>query len=698
MNKKTEWTVQVAIAVVCWLVTASVGLACGPYYGSGLLQDRERALLSLEDGSFAAEAPLLVPPPEGLPREAETIEREALDRRWLSAEQRVLVTRLRELESAEQAYAQGDALPEAIRAYTAGAVAWYADDLPAAKHWFTRAAEQSPASNDPWPLMGEYMLARVNKQLLIWPAERWDFDDEAALAERQALAEAAVAGFERVRDRVRAGEIDPLGLSVGSLGEQAGVHDELGQLQEQILLYAQQAALGSHAGRTSLLFLARWIRIGPDRLDEALATDVGLDLMVLFAYTHFPSRVGPNSSETWRAYSDFGMGRPGPGSLQTVDVLARILDRVEALPAEQWPATDRLAALLYRQGHYDWAERAVAGADGPLADWVRAKLSLRADRPEQAAEYFQLAMRGFEGVQWDRNSFHQRHADPSCLIAAEAGLLALSRDELTSGFELMVAAGPRNWLDAAYLAEYVLTLDELQAAVDRMPAPSVDFDEADPEAEFDPDWPFYGTPARDVHTAAHYLLARRLMREGRYEEAIGYFPWAVSREHAQRYAELMTPVSGESELQRAQRLFEAARMTRLYGLRLLGWETEPDYAAYGANFRLDTGVAEVLSTFEDPAQRAWMAQREIEGVESGRIRMGERYSYRYAASELADQAADHLPPESETFAAVLCHATRWLLLRNSEVALRYYRRYREEGQPVEWQDRFGQDCPEPDWG
>ena len=695
-NGGLDMVIRVGLLLVIGLVAIPAALACGPYYGSGLLADRQKALLRLEDGSFAAEAPKLVTPPHGLPRESQTIGREALDERWLSARQRALVERLSEMESAEQAYSQGESLPEATRAYSAGAVAWYAANLSEAKRWFGRAAEQPPAENDPWPLMGEYMLARTNKRLLVQSLEARDIDDDAAESKRLALADEALTGFERVRARVRAGEVDPLGLSIGSLGEQAGVHEELGQLQEQMMLYAQQAALGSQAGRQSLLFLARWIRIHPELLDEALQSALGLDLMVLFAYTHFPAQVGPESNETWNAYGNFGRRPPRSQRLETINVLEKILGRLDALPSERWPATDRLAALLYRQGHYEWAERAVSGADSPLADWVRAKLALRDDRVEQASDYFEAAMRGFEGVEWKRDDYYGTERKPSCMIAAEAGLLALSRDELTTGFELMLMAGPANWLDAAYLAEYVLTLDELRTVIGRLPY-NEDLVDSDQYFNYRSNWPFYGSPSRDVYTAARYLFARTLMRASLFDEAIDYFPWQVTRDHARRFAAQMTAPEDESDEMKARRLFEAARMARDYGLRLLGWETEPDYAVYGANHHLNSGVGEVLDSFDDPAQRRWMAEREVQGVLEGRIRPGRRYSYRYTAAALANRAADFLQPESEDFAIALCHAARWLTYIDHGAAKQYFQRYQGEGQVFSWHARFGQECPDPSW-
>ena len=111
----------------------------------------------------------------------------------------------------------------------------------------------------------------------------------------------------------------------------------------------------------------------------------------------------------------------------------------------------------------------MALADSPLADWVRAKLALRNNQPEAAAEHFHQAIRGFRGeANWDEHHPVWDSRRPASRVAAEAGLLALTRNEVISSLKLMLEAGAIYWLDAAYLADYVLTVDELVEVVQTM--------------------------------------------------------------------------------------------------------------------------------------------------------------------------------------------------------------------------------------
>ena len=217
---------------------------------------------------------------------------------------------------------------------------------------FQKAAEQRGDARNPWPLMGEYMRARGHARVALMA------DDLTADSQAREAAEMAMAGFEATRERVRAGEPDPLRLSVASLGEQARLLKRLGRLQEAIQLYAEQAALGSDSGRQSVFFMTRWARTQPEALEAFLDFPLGRELLVLYAYTHFPSSSATRDNEAWSAYrhqNDSGDERVG-----FRDVFEQILNRLESLPPEQLPATDRLAALLYRQGHFERAERTVA--------------------------------------------------------------------------------------------------------------------------------------------------------------------------------------------------------------------------------------------------------------------------------------------------------------------------------------------------
>ena len=140
---------------------------------------------------------------------------------------------------------------------------------------------------------------------------------------------------------------------------------------------------------------------------------------------------------------------------------------------------------------------------------------------------------------------------------------------------------------------------------------------------------------------------------------------------------------------RAEGYYQAARLARSQGMELLGYELGPDQAWNGGNYggELDKPVQAggLLTAEEARLQNASAAQP------------NRRYHYRWVAADLADRAADLLPPRSQAFAAVLCKASGWINYRDLDGARRYYQRYVKQGPYVEWAGNFGFDCQEPDF-
>src|SRR5262249_20819529 len=141
----------------------------------------------------------------------------------------------------------------------------------------------------------------------------------------------------------------------------------------------------------------------------------------------------------------------------------------------------------------------------PLSAWINGKLALRRGDRSAALACLSDAVKGLAP---DRVARSQARA--------EAGLLRVSSGEFAPALELCFGAvedrwsGHRSfadyWTDLAYLAERVLTLDELLPIVDRLapPPPRAALVAA---SEHEQELP--AMKLRDI-------AARRLMRAGRY--------------------------------------------------------------------------------------------------------------------------------------------------------------------------------------
>lgn len=660
----------------------SPALACGPDFPLTLLDQRQQTLSELPEGSFEYEVSRLVDmsayrlKPVEERWHAEARELRPADAEGLSEALRARLRRLRQVGSAEAVLSQADGLPPAVVHYTAGAVAWRVRDVEDAITQFETVRALPIEQRGNHGPMAAYMLGKLYR------------------------GEASQAMYAELRAEVQAGAPDPLGLAVASFGEEARDLLEAGEYARAVELYAQQAALGSNSGRMSLLFVARRLAPNAEARAQLLSTASGRGLLLayLFARSFELPPALPAPGEPVQIYDPWN----GPyGSPDSASVLAVFAELDAALSAED-PARERLASIAYRAGRYDDAERALRDAQGGMAHWLRAKLALRRGDSETASAAYALAIRAAgEGEVWtarpdeiDAYRPSEAPVDTRCRIQAEAGIVALTRNDYLQAMDLFYAAAARYWTDAAYLAERVLTVDELQDFVQRV-AP-------EPQREQNDEWVF-GT--RHHAAALRGLLARRLLREGRGREALAYFDDEGLRAHATRYVEAREAMQRGDRVARARAGFEAAELARWQGMELLGTQLGPDYAEYGGMFSPGERWIEVEVPGSDETEwRQVPAQPDPLALADERARIERsspvpthRFHYRGLAANLAETAATQLPPRSQAYAALMCQATRYVLDTEFERGQQLYRRYLREGPYVPWGARFGQECPAPDF-
>ncbi len=506
----------------------------------------------------------------------------------------------------EPEHARSNCAGPSCALYDAGAAAFNAGDVAVAKKNFEAILALSPTDQAPRATWAAFMLCRMG-----------EIGEGGACATVRALASQGVP--------------DPLGLAAASLGAEAKVHLEAGDVVGAIEGYALEAVIGDSASATeSLAIVARGI------LDAARAAPHDARLAAL------------KSPITQRLVASYAINRllaPSPELDHAVGLLV-----AQAPSLEAW--SDRAAAAAYRQGRYDDAKTLVsASPETPLGLWVRAKLALRDGQLDDAAALMRVAAQSFPAVD-----------DTTRLaVVGTEGVLAIERGDYALAFDRLYAGG--SWLDAAYIADRVLTVDELKGIVD----------------------------ARPVTTATErlrHLLARRLMRHGRSAEAIHYFPEPM-RERAQRFAAAVAAGShveeGVINVEVATALSEAALLARSDGLELFGTEAGPDYAIYGGSF----DGFDVSATTDDERTR----------VAASAPTPNRRFHYRFSAVSLLEHAAAHTPPRSQAYAALLCQATQYAGDDPDELR-RLWFVYVDHGAAVDFTHAFGSSvnsCPPPDF-
>jgi len=653
--------------LLCLSLSLPLGqaLACGPEFPMRLLDNRAQSLAELPEGSFRFEVSRLGQAIAGLKPATEATrnpdysyddvssyveQRNQAERMGLTPPQQAVVERLRALNDVEQIATEAANLPHELRLYAIGAAAFSAGEHQRAAEAFQQLLAL-PA--DQRPLRSTWAAYSLGRALFA-------MSTEAGSGEPAALQDQARAAFRQVREMSVSGFSDPLELGIASLGEEARVAYTSGDWDSAIGLYASQSAQGSPVGYSSLLQLAGDLYVQPD---EPLAVLLKSRSVQRLAAAYLLSRIG-----WWDGEEPSGE--------------KRLVKLLQANARDNLEDADRLAAVSYQHGDYASAKAFVdKAADTGLAWWVRAKLALRdGDKVAAAAAYAKAAQAFPKDESWGNRrtpDWDYETVQPKCRVDGESAILALQRGDYLQAFDQLYRGQSNYWYDAAAVAERVLTVEELKQYVDtQVPAP-----------------PALSQQDRDnyvplpVAASLRNLLGRRLLREGRYDEAPAYFDNADLQDKARAYGQARQDAESKWwPTRQAEAYYRASRIARQWGMELLGYEMAPDYASLGGSYALEPvelKVGPLVAEGEVQRQQASAAQPDV------------RYHYRFVATALASQAADHLPHTSQAFAAVLCKAVGYNSSLEEQSAL--YQRYVKEGPYVEWAANFGYQCPEPEF-
>ena len=682
--------------VLAAVLAGSTTLACGPGFPWQLLDDRDQTLRDLPIDSFAFSVARLVPKPAlRLPQSRESylslVTTETEERRTLSAPDMVLVSAMRRQATADAAESMGQALPDETRLYVAGAVAFTHGDYAGAANRFRRVLALPPSGPDR-TLWADFMLGR-------------------ALAARRQDADATDA-FRHLRNLVDKGAVDPLGLAVASFGEEARLslrasglpmgggpseQDASGRgdpgdaavahLHQAVTLYSQQAAFGHNSGIDSLQLVAEaLLSEAPDRsawFAAAVRDSLLCHLLVLYALSATGSAPDPDAPYLGQDVltNDGAFFRNLDGSSSVGRVLDLLSDQMTTANGLDGLDAGRLAALAYLYSRYGLARRFMMRGTGPLAAWVGAKLSLQGDDFHATVLAYDSAVRELAA--------HPDAMTPqeAGRVRAEDGIMFLARGDFQRAMAILYQFTEQDWGvddywgDVAYLAERVLTTNELQRFVAASVPPVALLSDKDIDIDS-------RTSARKLRE----LLARRLMRDGRWADAASTFTVTEERQEAAVYADnLLRSRRAFWRTDRARAAWKAALVSRLHGLELFGTETDPDQNAEGARFEHGYGPSH-------PPSGRWTTAEESWRYAASATVPDRRFHYRFLAVRDAERAVDALPPRSQAFAAVLCRAAGWMFQSLDEAdAYRLYRRYLASGAVVPFAVHFGHACPAPDF-
>lgn len=489
--------------------------------------------------------------------------------------------------------------------------------------------------------------------------------------------------FALVRTYAAEGFIDTHNLAAGTFHQEALLAANACDTVRELHALARYNLVGDQYNSSMALKRASIALAETDQIPADVLTDrLSRSVLVAFAASHVDAR--PKQAE-------------------------RILTDLNAFTLELTPyESGRLAWIAYALGRVDDAEVLVDLApDDPYALWTQSRLQLRSGNLKGAVTTLNKATRLFPHEEtWDRFD-EEDYGDvyrPVDGIHNEQAVLQLARNRYVDALELFLIG--ESWLDAAYVAEHVLTLDELlvfyrtcqaeqryaetipgrrnYTAYTETPVPqasSRSYDDA--------------PPSPSLLDRLRVLVGRRMLREKHYTGAPELFPesWrhlAVAYVHHRRAIS-----TAQDNKTRAFHQMQSAHLLRHWGMELTGYEGDPDFTYVEGQFyyqetstiRANSGTwrrfaasavaqPDYVSTqgkqWEQNFDETWMntlpeyislvqpTPEERRRLKQHELDRYHRWHYRFVAAEIFKQAEGLLPDQTEEKAQALFYGAQVL--------------------------------------
>jgi tetratricopeptide (TPR) repeat protein len=506
----------------------------------------------------------------------------------------------------------------------------------------------------------------------------------------------AVKWFQRTRDLAKEGFADSLGMAADSYGWEGRSEWKQNHPEKAAKLFLTQLALGDESAIVSLKALIPdrepiegMLNYGPEPdqkqgwSEEQKKAEEQKTLLALKTAAEDPVLRRLVTAHILATESSAALSEEGPWSGSArVNRCSRWLAVIKETHLDQVEEAEYLGWVAYTGGKYQDAARwlELAKNDTPAAYWLRAKLQQRAGRLEEAATSMVQAWQSIESIEtytgWTGGSGDRENELPRTdgswsfaqFASGDLGALQLERAKFVPALDILRKGGL--WDDMAFVAERVLSADELKAYVDQLSAQSGTTNSKD----------------EDTTGKLRYLLGRRLVREDRYNEA-GRYLRAPYDQVLDQYVRALKNGADENlpKLERARAWFTAAWLARHDGMELMGTEGSPDGFSFGGDFELpdlakqrQSGVYEITRYVDGKDKTTTLpitlkaSKAELQRLAKNKISPDLRFHYRVIAGALAIRAAGFLEDNSAELADVVNTAGLWVKDRDERTGDRYY--------------------------
>src|SRR5437867_2624791 len=503
----------------------------------------------------------------------------------------------------------------------------------------------------------------------------------------------ATQWFQRTRELAKAGFADSLGLAAESYGWEGRAEWKQDHPERAAPLFMNQLALGDASAVVSLKAVI------PDREPASGLLNYGPEPEEREKWTDEQKR---KEEQTEAAKLKVAAQDPLLRRLVTVHILAtavspdyyyteglkkagvnrsaRWFNIIQEANLSRIDDAEYLGWISYNEGDYKgaahWLE--LSKGDSAAALWLKAKLQLRAGKFADATNTMSRAVEimktspaynSREGEEWATEDLSAKgeYWGFASSASGDLGGLRLARGDFVQALDVLFKG--QLWEDAAFIAELVLTTNELKQYVDALP-------KTEPPKE-----------GEDYNKKLRYLLGRRLVRDDRYADAKQYLSPPYDKV-LEKYVKALKDGANEklSKTERAQAWFTAAWLARYDGMELMGTEGAPDAYAESGEFEIPDlaqerrdGIYEKVSYNSTVDQKTKnvpvvlkASSKEIQRLTANKISPDIRFHYRMIAGALAIKAAAFLPNDSNELADVVNQAGLWVKDRDEKTGNRYY--------------------------
>jgi hypothetical protein len=498
----------------------------------------------------------------------------------------------------------------------------------------------------------------------------------------------AVKWFQQTRALAKEGFADSLGMAADSYGWEGRSEWKQGHPEKAAPLFLTQLALGDESAVVSLKALIpdRWpiegmLNYGPESdatqawTDEQTRAEETKTMLALKAAANDPLLRRLETAHILATEAGI-VPFSGGSEIAHVNRCARWLSVLKEAKPDKVEDAEYVGWVAYTNGDYKgaahWLE--LGRSESPASCWLAAKLQRRAGKLPDAVKSMAQAWQGinkltpYTGWTWKPEPRDEEHSyiyrgegddwSFEASVSGDLGALHLARADFVQALDMFLKG--ELWNDAAFIAERVLTTDELTKYVDQLAAAAP-------------------VQLRD-------LLGRRLVREDRYEDAARYLTPPYDK-ILQTYVKNLKDGANASlpNADRARAWFAAAWLARYDGMELMGTEVAPDVFVMDGDFEI-TDLAKQRQSgkyqtvvYDEKGEKTVTAplslkpsKQELQRLAKNKIVPDVRFHYRVIAGALALRAAALLADNSEELADVVNKAGLWVKERDEKVADSYY--------------------------